>query len=139
LVFSGLGESYDIRVFPIPLFVVIIMLMLFAIIGAAVGALSGKLGSLITKCGPQGVSKDALLGSLGFLAGFFGSVFMPFPRNTIVQRLPGGGTVETSMNSYQHPGRVAFVVAFLLPLLYELYRFKRTRPKADQDNGLTRV
>jgi hypothetical protein len=39
----------------------------------------------------------------------------------------GGGTVATTMNTYQHPARVAIVVAVLLPLLHELYRFKRGR------------
>jgi hypothetical protein len=124
-----LPKRYDIRVFPVPVFVVIIGLILYAIAGAAVGAVSGGLASLVTKCGRQGVSKDAFLGALGSLVGFFGCIFMPFPTNTIVERLPGGGSVATTMNMYQHPERVAVVAAVLLPLLYELYRFKRTRTK----------
>jgi hypothetical protein len=50
-------------------------------------------------------------------------------RYTVVDHLEGGGTVATTMSRYQHPERVGIVMAVLLPLLYELYRFKRARTK----------
>ena len=114
----------------VPLIVVILFLIAYAIAGVAIGAISGWLATLATKCRPQGVWRDALLGSFGFLAGFIGCAFMPWPRNTVVEHLEGGGSVATTMNSYQHPERVAIVMAILLPLLHELYRFKRARPEA---------
>ena len=112
---------------PVPFAFVIIVLILYAIAGMATGALSGWLVSLMTKCGPKGVLRDAFLGSFGFLAGYIGCIFMPWPTNTIVERLAGGGTVATTMNRYQHPAWIAIVVAVLLPLLHELYRFKGGR------------
>jgi len=72
-----------------------------------IGALGGLLVSLATKCGQQGIIKDAFLGSFGFLVGFLGCVSMPWPRNTIVEQLEGGGTVTNDLNIYQHPYRVA--------------------------------
>ena len=120
-------KRYYIRVFPVSPIVVAFYLIVFAIVGMAIGAVSGWLASLITKCGQQGILKDAFLGSFGYLAGFVGCIFMPWPENTVVEDLGGGGSVATTMNQYQHPERVAIVIAVLLPLLHELYRFKRTR------------
>ena len=113
--------------FPLSPIVVIIYLIAYAIFGMAIGALSGWLTSLITKCGPRGVLKDVFLGSLGYLAGLLGCALMPWPENTISEPLEGGGTMTSTMNAYQHPERVAIVMAALLPLLHELYRFKRAR------------
>jgi hypothetical protein len=105
----------------------IIILLAYAMFGMAIGALSGWLTSLITKCGPQGVWKDVFFGSFGYLAGLFGCLLLPWPQNTISEHLDGGGTMTSTMNRYQHPERVAIVIAVLLPLLHELYRFKRKR------------
>jgi hypothetical protein len=102
-------------------------LILYTIGGMAIGAFSGWLTSVLTKCGPRGVWWDALLGAVGFLGGFIGTIFMPWHENTISERLESGATVTTTMNTYQHPERLAVVVAILLPLLYELFRFWRTR------------
>jgi hypothetical protein len=121
-------KRYYVRVFRPPLIVVVFFLVLYAIAGMAIGALSGWLISLIIKSGPKGFLKNIFLGSFGFLAGFIGCTFMPWRTNTIVEHLEGGGTVETTMARYQHPERVAIVMAVLLPLLHELYRFKRTQP-----------
>ena len=111
----------------VPLILVFIYLVVYAVAGMAIGALSGWLRSLVMKCGPQGLWKDTFLGSFGFLAGFTGCIYMPWPSNTVVEQLEGGGSVATTMNSYQHPERVAVVMAVLLPLLHEPYRFKRNR------------
>jgi len=116
-------------VFPVPLILVVFWLVLCAIAGMAIGVLSGWLTSLITKCGPKGVFRNIFLGSLGFLAGFIGCMLIPWPSNTVVEHLEGGGTVATTMSRYQHPERVAIVMAVLLPLLHEVYRFKRARTK----------
>jgi hypothetical protein len=50
---------------------------------------------------------------------------MPWPRNTVVKQLEGGGSVATTMNRYQHPERVAIAIAIILPLLQELYRWRK--------------
>lgn len=114
---------------PVPVIVVILTLVLYAIGGMVIGALSGWLASLITKCGQKAVVRDGFLGSLGFFVGFIGCALIPWPSNTVVERLKGGGTVATTMSRYQHPERVAIVMAVLLPLLHELYRFKCARTK----------
>ena len=122
-------QRYYIRVFPVFPILVAIYLVAYALAGMAIGALSGWLASVITKCGPNGVVRDTFLGSFGFLAGFIGCIFVPWRRNTVVEQLSGGGSVVTTMNRYQHPERIAIIMAVLLPLLHELYRFKRARAK----------
>jgi hypothetical protein len=108
---------------------VIVYLIGYAITGMAIGAVSGWLASMGTKCRPRSVWIDGLLGLVGFLTGLFGTIFTPWHVNTITEKLDGGGTVSTTMNRYQHPERIAVVVAIVLPLIYELYRFWRARPR----------
>jgi len=103
---------------------------MYAVAGAAIGALTGWVASLITKCGLKGILRDTCFGLFGFMVGFIGCIFVPWPRNAIVEKLEGGGSVASTMNTYQHPERVAIVVAVLLPVLYELCRFKRARTKS---------
>ncbi len=103
--------------FPVSPIIIVIGLVVYAAVGAAIGALTGWLASLTTKCGPRGILKDAPLGSVGCLAGFIGSILMPWHRNTISYTLDGGGSVTSTMNTYQHPERVAIGLAILLPLL----------------------
>ena len=78
----------------------------------------------------RGLGKDAFLGGVGFFVGYIGCAYLPWPKNTVVEVLKGGGSVTTTMNRYQHPARVAVVVAVLLPLLHEIYRYKRTRTQS---------
>lgn len=113
-------KRYYVGVFSILPIVFILFLIPYAVAGMAIGAISGWLVSLATKCGPQGIRRDALLGSFGFPAGFIGCIY-------VLEHLKGGGSVVTTMNGYQHPERVAIVMAILLPLLHELYRLKRAR------------
>jgi len=65
-----LPKRYDIRVFPVAPVVVVIAFILWVLAGMVIGALGGLLVSLATKCGQQGIIKDAFLGSFGFLVGF---------------------------------------------------------------------
>jgi hypothetical protein len=51
---------------------------------------------------------------------------LPWPENTVVEKLSGGGTVATTMSRYQHPQRLAVVLAILFPLVLELYKWKTT-------------
>ena len=54
-------------------------------------------------------------------------VFLCLGRNTITYRLEGGTEVSSTMNSYQHFERVAICIAILLPLLHELYLWKKRK------------
>ncbi len=94
----------------------------------AVGAVTGLVICLVFKLNKGGIFRDALIGGTGCVAGFFAVAIMPWPRNTIVYMI-GQTTVTSTENSYQHPERVAFAAAVILPLLYELYRFVRSRSK----------
>jgi hypothetical protein len=114
-------------ILPIPWTLVVVFLIAYAVAGMWIGALSGWLGMWIIKGDSQGLEKDAYLGGFGFLAGFIGCAYMPWPKNTVVEVLKGGITTTTTMNRYQHPARVAVVMAVLLPLLHGVYRYKRTR------------
>jgi hypothetical protein len=59
---------------------------------------------------------------------------MPWPENTIVRHV-GDITVTETANHYQHPFGVGYVVAVLLPLLYEILRFRRSR-RTPSGNGV---
>jgi hypothetical protein len=107
--------------------IVIIFMLLYAAGGMALGMLSGWFLSLWTKCGPRGVWTNGLLGSAGYLAGLIGAVYMPWRQNTVTEQLSDGVVVTTTTNTYQHPERIAVLVAILLPLAHELYRFWRAR------------
>jgi hypothetical protein len=104
----------------------IVGLIFCAIAGIGIGMISGWLISLLTRCGNREVWWDGFLGSVGFLVGLIGTISMPWHENTVTEQLEGGGTVTTTMSMYQHPVRIAVVVAVILPLLHELYRFKRS-------------
>ncbi len=99
-----------------------------ALAGMAVGTLTGLVVSFVFKLNKGHILSDGLIGGTGFVAGFSWAIFMPWHRNTIVY-YDGGGWVESTMNSYQHPERIALAAAVILPLLYELYRFVRPRSK----------
>jgi uncharacterized membrane protein YeaQ/YmgE (transglycosylase-associated protein family) len=114
---------------PIPWSIVVVFFVLYAVAGTWIGALSGWLGTWIMKRDSRGLEKDAFLGAFGFLAGMIGCAYMPWPKNTVVEVLKAGIVTTTTMNRYQHPARVGVVMAVLLPLLHELYRYKRTRTK----------
>jgi len=99
----------------------------YAAAGMAIGIFTGALFSLIAKLGLVELWKDSLLGALGYLAGLIGGLLMPWPRSTIVEPIPGGGTVITTLSRYQHPERIAIAVAILLPLLHQFYRLRGRR------------
>jgi uncharacterized membrane protein YeaQ/YmgE (transglycosylase-associated protein family) len=60
-----------------------------AILGMAIGAITGWLSSLVLKSGTGGVIRDSFLGWFGYLAGFYGCIFMPWPRNTSSEGFAG--------------------------------------------------
>lgn len=103
-------------------------LVAFALAGMAIGAAAGYVGNLAfrtAKANPSSLLKDSLLGGFGYLAALVSCAFMPWPENTVIEKLDGGGTVSTTMNSYQHPHRVAVILAILLPIIHQLYRWRK--------------
>lgn len=110
--------------FPVPTIVVIAFALLYAVGGGLLGLLSGWITARVLKSGHK-LAVDGSLGAVGFLLGCFIAIVMPWHRNTISYQLSGGTTVTSTMNSYQHPDRVAVVVAFALPVLHELWRKRR--------------
>jgi len=98
-----------------------------AILGMAIGAITGWLSSLVLKSGSGGVIKDSFLGAFGYLVGFYACIFSPWPRQTSSEGF--GGAMRLTMNL--HSERVSVVVAILLPVLHECYRSRRKRMVTD--------
>ena len=105
---------------PVPPIVTVAFVLLYALAGVAVGILSGWLAPLALRSKHR-LLVDAVLGAAGFLLGGFVAISMPWHTNTISYELLGGTRVVSTMNSYQHPERVAAVVAAILPLLYGIW------------------
>jgi hypothetical protein len=84
--------------------VIAIYLAVSGVVGMVIGTLTGLLASLVTGFGWKSILKDAFLGWIGLVAGFFGCT--PWPRYAIA---------------------VAIATAVLLPALHEVYRFTRAR------------
>jgi MFS family permease len=112
-----------------PWYVMAIFMLFYAVGGMGIGVFSGILTALITKVRPWKFGIDALLGGLGYLAGLFGAFLFPWHENTITEPLEGGGVMTSTAPYYQHPHRVAIVCAILLPLFYELNRFRLARKR----------
>ena len=90
----------------------VIFLLMHALAGMVVGALTGWLVCLVAKVRPRALVADGILGIFGYFAGFVGCVLV-WPKNTI--------TYGTGPN----PQWAAVLVGALLPLLNELYRKTR--------------
>jgi len=109
--------------FALPGWFLLVDLVLAVMAGSATGAaVAGLLFVMPGWTRKPKVRWDIVLGAIGFVAGFFTCVLIPFPTNTIYETLPGGGTVSTTMNRYQHPFGVAFTAAVLLPTAFEIWR-----------------
>jgi hypothetical protein len=99
-------------ILPWPIFA--LFLLLHALAGMAIGALTGWVVCLVAKIRPRALVADLFFGTFGYFAGFTGCVLV-WPKNTI--------TYGTGPN----PEWAAVVGAALLPLLNELYRRKTRR------------
>lgn len=91
-----------------------LFLLLHALAGMAIGALTGWVVCVVAKIRPRALVADLFLGTFGYFAGFTGCVLV-WPKNTI--------TYGTGPN----PEWAAVVGAALLPLLNGLYRRKIRR------------
>ena len=112
--------------FPVHPVLAFYFLPICVVVGSVVGALIGFSCFLLFKFEVRAIIKDALLGASGFLMGIIGCALVPWPRNTITYYVDQT-QVQSTMDRYQHPEAVAFVLAALLPLLHELWRFKQSR------------
>jgi hypothetical protein len=92
----------------------VIFLLMHALAGMAVGALTGWVVCLVAKIRPRALIADGVIGTFGYFAGFTGCVLV-WPKNTI--------TYGTGPN----PEWAAVLGAALLALLNELYRRKTRR------------
>ena len=111
--------------FPYSPVLLIYLLAIQALLGAALGLAGGTCAAILLKNGWRGVVWDALIGSVSYLLAFVACVFIPIGPNTIHYTLPGGVTVSSTMNTYQHPLAVAAIAAVVLPIGREAFRLRR--------------
>ena len=88
-------------------------LIMAAVIGMAIGVITGSFLSLILKLGMRGLWWDALLGAIGYVAANEAAILMPWSRST------PANDVGTTM--------VVMSLAAILPILRELYRFRKKK------------
>jgi len=104
--------------------IVVMGVVVVCAIGAALGVLSGSLCSLIFRLNLSGTWKDAFLGAVAVPIGLFLVFITPWPENTVRRSIGGGSQMETTMNAFQHPLIVVFVLAVTFPVAHQLYRRK---------------
>ncbi len=110
--------------------VLIRLIVSAAVVGGAIGAGLGVALCVFAKRSQldRGVLIDALLGAIGFAGTRIVIALTPIQSETITRHV-GNAIVTTTMRRYQYPNRIAFPLAVLLPLLYELFMFKRRNLK----------
>lgn len=101
-------------------------IFLEAVVGLAVGSLIGIFIRIIRRQPLTGVIIDGALGALGFVGGAIGSLMIPYKENTVTYHI-GGAIVRTTTKRYQHPYQAAFLLAIAAPVLWELFRYFRSR------------
>ena len=106
--------------------------LLEGVVGLAIGAVIGLLVTLVTKRAGA-ILPDAILGIIGFVGGAVATARVPWQLNTVSKRV-GDAIVSTTVRHYQHPYRVALMLAVLLPVLFEAYRLK-IHPFFRRSNG----
>lgn len=105
--------------------IIVLAISTMSFVGAVIGLSSGIVTSLILKVGLRGVWKDALLGAIAVPIGLVLVYIIPWPENTVRRPIAGGSEMETTMKTFQHPLAVAFVLALMLPILHNAYRYRR--------------
>jgi uncharacterized membrane protein YraQ (UPF0718 family) len=101
-------------------------IFLEAVVGLAMGSLIGILVRIIRKQPYKSVIIDGALGALGFVVGALSSLFLPYKENTVTYHV-GNAIVRTTTKRYQHPYQVAFLLAIAAPVMWELFRYFRSR------------
>jgi hypothetical protein len=97
-----------------------------AVVGGAIGAGIGVAMSVLTKQSrlDRAALIDTMLGAIGFAGTRIVLALAPIPAETVTRHV-GNAIITTTVKRYQYPNRVAFPLAVLLPLLFELFMFKR--------------
>jgi hypothetical protein len=101
-------------------------LFLEAVVGMALGSMIGILVRIFRKEPLKGVIVDSALGAVGFVGGTLGTLMVPYTENTVTYHV-GNEIVRTTTRRYQHPYQVAFLLAIALPVMWELFRYFRSR------------
>jgi hypothetical protein len=91
------------------------------IIGASIGAVIGLFVDIVLTRGKRGVMIDALLGAFGFAGGAI-ATFLVRIKPTTQEFRSDGAVIRTTVHHYQYPYRIAFVLAVVLPLIFEMLR-----------------
>jgi hypothetical protein len=113
--------------FPIAPEIVVFSMVAVSLIGAVLGVLSGLLSSLILKLSLRGTWKDAVLGAVAVPIGFALVFITPWPENTARRPIGGGVEMTETTRMFPHPLLFAYILAAILPVLRNLYRFRRAR------------
>lgn len=101
-------------------------LFLEAVVGLALGSMVGILVRIFRKQPLTGVIVDSALGAVGFVGGAIGALMLPYRENTVTYRV-SGAIVRTTTRRYQHPYQAAFLLSIALPVMWELFRYFRSR------------
>jgi hypothetical protein len=115
--------------FPIATGAIVFFGVAAAVAGMVTGLLCGFLFARILKLNNTGIWKDALLGGIGVFVGFFLTISMPWPENTITTIQSDGKVMQSTMHQFRHPFLVAYIFAALLPALHQLYRLRQLTHK----------
>jgi MFS family permease len=106
-------------------------ILLGLVVGAAAGALVALIVDRMLGRGKPALLIDAILGAIGYVGGAIGIAMLPVMQHTTSTRV-GDMIIRTTSRRYQDAYRLAFGVAALLAILYELFRyFRRTRTSPD--------
>ena len=101
-------------------------ILLSLVVGAATGALIALIADRVSRRGKPALLVDMILGAIGFAGGAIGLGFLPAIQHSTTTRA-GGVIVHTTSRNYSEAYQLAFCVASLLPALYEIYRYRRSR------------
>jgi MFS family permease len=100
--------------------------LLSLVVGAATGAFIALIAERISRRGKPALVVDGILGAIGYAGGAIGLGFLPAMQHSTTTRA-GDLIIHTTTRNYGEAYRVAFGVAALLPVLYEMYRYQRAR------------
>src|SRR5580692_2370473 len=92
----------------------------------ATGALVALIADRISQRGKPALLIDTILGAIGFVGGAIGLGFLPAIQHSTTTRA-GGLIIHTTTRNYSEAYQLAFGVASLMPILYEVLRYRRAR------------
>jgi len=100
--------------------------LLSLVVGSATGALVALIADRISQRGKPALLIDTILGAIGFVGGAIGLGFLPAIQHSTTTRA-GGLIIHTTTRNYSEAYQLAFGVASLMPILYEVLRYRRAR------------